>query len=180
MESTTADRERVADYVRRAVPREMAEREMTWPHTVECDSESIRLTLSRGDLRVSQALTRGGPPRDAWAEGEEGPWWTPVTKEWAQELARRLVYITWLRSVALHGVDETGRLHVVVWKAGEHYLPDEAPGAEPVRLVLEPGYLVERGPSNAWAQVRQVFELRGGSVQEALEMGWARLEPATR
>lgn len=175
-DAAAADRGRVADYVRRALPRELAEREITWPHSLEYDSKEIRLTLARGDLRVTQALRMGGPPPDAWAEGEDGPWWTPVTKKWAQELARRLVYITWLRTLALHGVDETGRLHVIVWRAGDRHLAVEAPGAEPVQLVLEPGYLVERAASGEWAQVRQVFELQGGTVGEALELGWARLE----
>jgi hypothetical protein len=171
------DRERVANYVWRALPRELAEREIPWQHALEWDEEAIRLTLQRSDLRISRTLTLGGPAPDAWADGEEGPWWTPVTKEWAQELTRRLVHIVWFDWLPLRDAGETGRLHVTVWRdSAGRYLVEPVEGAEAVRLVLEPGLMIDRPPATQRVEVRRLFEPRGATVAEALEVGWARLE----
>jgi hypothetical protein len=176
IDEAATDRERVADYVRRALPRELAERGIDWAHSLEHDAESIRPTLTRGDLVLTHAATLGGAPDDARAHGDEGRWWTPVTKRWAQELTWRLVHILWFRVLPLRDVDETGRLHVLVWKAGDRYLASPGADAEAIGLVLEPGFIVERAPAGSWAYVRRVTEPDGATVADALELGWARVE----
>lgn len=153
---------------------------MPWAHSVEWDAQEIRVTLTRGDLQLTRGLRHGGPPPDAWADLEDdGPWWTPVTKKWADELARRLAHFAFLTWLPLRRADETGRLHVTVWRDAEgRYRATEAPGAEAVRLVLEPGLVVERADSTDVdrAQVRRMFEPQGMTVGEALELGWAHVE----
>lgn len=178
-DTTLTDRDRVGDFIRRAVPRELAEKDIDWPHELGWDEAEIRITVTRGELTITRRLTFGGAPDLAWADADEGPWWTPVTKKWAQEAARRLVHQVWLAWIPVRHADSTGRLHVRVWRdpAGENrYFATDRPGTEEVRLVLEPEYVAERAHASAHAQVRRMFSGEAMWVAEALAAGVARVE----
>lgn len=178
-DTAEADRERVGNYVERAAPRALAKRDVPWKHAVTWDEQEIRITLTRGELVITRGLRHGGPPEDAWAEGEEGPWWTPVTKKWADELARRLAHFAYLSWLPFRDVDATGRLHVTVWPTPgteRRYQAKPVEGVEPLRVVLEPGLMVEPAISADTLVVRRFLESPAGTLAEALEWGGARVE----
>jgi hypothetical protein len=169
-----ADRERVADFVRRALPRELAHREISWPHVLAYDERSIRLTLTRGALLIPSEITLGQIVKDAWADlvdEDHGPWWTPATKPWAQELTRRLVHAAWLKHLPFREADESGHLRVTVWRDGERYVADHEPGTVPVHLVLEAGLSLERGEYGT--ELKRWGQLRGVTIERAIAEGRA-------
>jgi hypothetical protein len=175
-DSSTADRERVADFVRRALPRELQHREITWPHVLAHDKRSIRLTLTRGALLIPAAITMGGPPAESWTDmGEEGPWWTPATKTWATELTRRLVHVAWLRHLPFREADEGGHLHATLWRDGNRWAAKETGGMERVGVVLEPGYQLERAPGGE-LELRRFLDPKPVRLGKALQEGLVRVD----
>jgi hypothetical protein len=178
MEQIASRRDQVGDFVRYALPGELAEVGVPWAHSVDWDEREIRLTITRGDLAVTRALTYAGVPAGAWHEEDAAPWWQPPTREWAGELTKRLVQMAWFAYTLLREVDETGRLLVTVWTdpAREgHYRTNPCENGGSVRLRLEPGFMLERSDGDDAAMVRRVFEAGAVEVADALERGWARL-----
>jgi hypothetical protein len=179
MEHITSHRDQVGDFVRHALPSELDALGMKWAHSVEWDDREIRLTITRGDLAITRALTFSGVPAGAWHEEDAPPWWHPPTREWAGELTTRLVQMASFAWVLLRDVDATGRLHVSVWADPAReglYRTNPCENGERLHLVLEPGFMLERSEGWDAAKVRRVFEAGAVEVAEALELGWARPE----
>jgi hypothetical protein len=89
------------------------------------------------------------------------------------------VRLVWLATLPLRDVDETGRVHMTVWRDPEvegRYMLELKAGAEAVRLVLEPGFMLDRATAADRAEIRRLFEARGATIAEALEAGLGRVE----
>lgn len=172
--------ERIAAYVSRALPRELARRGVDWPVTIDYFDTAIFASLKRGGLRLEQGVTSGTPgPMDwerEWPDGrQDPPWWYPCTKAQAQELARGLAQRLEQLWRQYRGADETGSLTETVWQDLERegrFYAQPRPGARPMELRLEPGCRVETPPAVEWAVVSR---LGGGTatIPEALRAGWA-------
>lgn len=157
-------RERVGDFVRRAllVHRRLAA--TGWPTEVGWDDVEIWATARRGELVLR-----------TWERNIR--WWSPAIRRHALDLADSFARVL-LKIMEQYGeVDESGRAHATVWRdARDFYHLEEVPGAVPRRYVLEVGWRIlnpNQGPGPILTDLRNAG---GIHIREALARGIIRPE----
>lgn len=181
------DPERVGDYVRRALPRELERRGISWSVGVEWDEQAISATLTRGGLAIRVEHTFGTRSAADWDRQWEGrkhgdpPWYHPSTREQGQALVRALADRLERWRTPFREADEEGCLTLRVWKDPAYpsrYLPDETgPDAEAVVVRLDPGLY----PSGSMSDQVTLRRLAGGvsdyagTLTQILAVGQGRI-----
>lgn len=157
-----ADRARVGDYVRWALPRVLEARGIDWPCSVDWDDTTIRAHLTRGEL-VIPTFERN------WR------WWLPVTKETGNKLAELLAenLATWWRKY--RDADESGRLHFQLWEMDGTLADEPFEGARLVRVTLAPGCRWGSVSGGSSALVYRLAYGYGIPVRDAIGLGWVEV-----
>lgn len=161
-EQSPKDRDRVGDFVRRALPRRLEAIGCTWPLKVEWDELHIGAWIVRGELVIR-----------TW--NSKRPWWYPACRPKAVDITDSFARVLGVHFERFRDADETGRRVATVWKyRGGGYTFTEEPGTEPLQVELAPGVYFD---TNAGTSGSLIFRYQaGGGVawKNALELGWVR------
>lgn len=142
------DQDKVGDFVRRALRKEMLERGCTWGTRVEWDDVAIRGYLHRGELVLSSFDRRLN-------------WWMPSSKPNGNRITDRLANVLEKFWKQYQDADETGR---------RRYRSEKGD------FILEPGVRLDTQGGTAVGLVfrHQEPPLPGASWDDAIAMGWVR------
>jgi hypothetical protein len=165
LDEAGSDRDRVGDYVRRALPRALEHGGCDWPCAVAWDEVTVRAYLSPGELVLSTFHRRAH-------------WWDPVSRKKGDEIVDdlgRVLLGMWRDHY--HDADETGRCRRQLWMMRGGGLTNEPQSTgRAVTVVLEPGVRLGEVTGQGGYLVYRHGVHHGETYEDAVSLGWMQVE----